>query len=131
MAHDFCRTSKPAGTASPSRQVRNHTAILSAAVTVRRKKGLSLEQIAEQTKIAIRSLRAIEDGDFKKLPGGIYNTSYIRQYARAIDFDEQELLALYYGVMGIVPPGSQDNSSGTGTGGSLPSLRLPSTVEGS
>ena len=56
--------------------------------TIRRNRGISLEQIAESTKIGIRSLEAIEQGDFRKLPGGIYNTSYIRQYARAIDYDE-------------------------------------------
>ena len=69
--------------------------------TIRRNRGISLEQIAESTKINIRSLKAIEGGDFQKLPGGIYNTSYIRQYARAIDFDEAELLAFYRAQMGI------------------------------
>jgi cytoskeletal protein RodZ len=68
--------------------------------TIRRNRGISLEQIAETTKINIRSLKAIEGGDFKKLPGGIYNTSYIRQYAKAIDFDEAELLAFYRVKMG-------------------------------
>jgi cytoskeletal protein RodZ len=67
----------------------------------REKKAITLEQIAQSTKIAVRSLRAIEAGDFKKLPGGIYNTSYIRQYAKAIDFDESEILAAYYSFMGI------------------------------
>jgi len=69
--------------------------------TIRRNRGISLEQIAESTKINIRSLKAIEGGDFKKLPGGIYNTSYIRQYAKAIDFDEAELLAFYRIKMGV------------------------------
>jgi cytoskeletal protein RodZ len=64
--------------------------------TIRHNRGVTLEQIAESTKISIRSLEAIERGDFRKLPGGIYNTSYIRQYARAIDYDESELLAFYY-----------------------------------
>src|SRR3974390_2601286 len=63
--------------------------------TIRRNRGISLEQIAESTKISVRSLEAIERGDFSKLPGGIYNTSYIRQYARAIDYDEATLLAYY------------------------------------
>jgi cytoskeletal protein RodZ len=67
----------------------------------RQKKQISLEQISESTKIGVRALQAIEDGDFKKLPGGIYSTSYIRQYARAIDFDEAEILARYYAAMGI------------------------------
>lgn len=64
--------------------------------TIRRNRGLSLEQISQDTKISVRALQAIETGEFKKLPGGIYNTSYIRQYARAIEFDESELLAYYH-----------------------------------
>jgi cytoskeletal protein RodZ len=64
--------------------------------SIRRNRGVSLEQISESTKISMRALRAIEEGDFKKLPGGIYNISYIRQYARAIEFDESELLAYYH-----------------------------------
>ena len=63
--------------------------------TIRRNRGVSLEQIAESTKISIRSLEAIEQGHFRKLPGGIYTTSYIRQYARAIEYDESTLLEFY------------------------------------
>ena len=69
--------------------------------TIRRNRGISLEQIAESTKISVRSLEAIERGEFRKLPGGIYNTSYIRQYARAIDYDESAILAVYYREMKI------------------------------
>ena len=71
--------------------------------TIRRNRGISLEQIAETTKIGVRTLEAIEQGDFRKLPGGIYNTSYIRQYARAIEFDESELLAYYQSTIEVVP----------------------------
>jgi len=63
---------------------------------IRKNRGISLEQIAETTKIGVRSLDAIERGDFQKLPGGIYSTSYIRQYARAIDYDESALLEFYH-----------------------------------
>ena len=48
--------------------------------TIRQNRGISLAQIAESTKISVRSLEAIERGEFSKLPGGIYNTSYIRQH---------------------------------------------------
>jgi len=67
--------------------------------TIRRNRGISLQQIAESTKISVRSLEAIERGDFRKLPGGIYNTSYIRQYAKAIDYDEGAILAVYHREM--------------------------------
>jgi len=66
-------------------------------VNWRQRKGISLESIAENTKLSIRHLKAIESGEFRKLPGGIYNTSYIRQYARAIGFDEVQLLSFYHG----------------------------------
>ena len=63
--------------------------------TIRRNRGISLEEISKSTKISVRALEAIENGDFQKLPGGIYNTSYIRQYARAIDYDETVILEMY------------------------------------
>jgi len=72
--------------------------------TIRRNRGISLRQIAESTKIGIRALEAIEQGEFKKLPGGIYTTSYIRQYARAIDYDESEILAVYQREAAAVQP---------------------------
>jgi cytoskeletal protein RodZ len=63
----------------------------------RQRKGISLESISASTKLSVRQLEAIEAGEFNRLPGGIYNTSYIKQYARAIDFDEADLLAFYRG----------------------------------
>ena len=63
--------------------------------TIRRNRAITLDQIASATKISVRFLDAIERGDFRRLPGGIYNTSYIRQYARAIDYDESALLEFY------------------------------------
>jgi len=74
--------------------------------TIRKNRGISLAQIAESTKISIRSLEAIERGDFHKLPGGIYNTSYIRQYARAIDYDESTILSYYHQAMGPADVGN-------------------------
>ncbi len=68
---------------------------------LRQTKGISLREIAETTKISLRFLQAIEDGEFARLPGGIYSTSYIRQYARAIDFEESELLACYNSSMAL------------------------------
>jgi cytoskeletal protein RodZ len=87
--------------------------------TIRRNRGVSLEQIADATKISMRSLQAIEGGDFKKLPGGIYNTNYIRQYAQAIDFDASALLDYYNRQMGatsenVSAPAPKKNNIGGG-----------------
>src|SRR5437899_2096776 len=99
----------------------------------REKKAISLKQIAQSTKIAIRSLQAIEAGEFKKLPGGIYNTSYIRQYARAIDFDESEILAAYYSIMGITPESADNPNRAADADGNVVTrfLRHTSAVLGS
>lgn len=78
--------------------------------TIRQNRGISLAQIAESTKISIRSLEAIERGEFSKLPGGIYNTSYIRQYARAIDYDESALLSYYHQSTGNAPQSETDKT---------------------
>ena len=61
----------------------------------RKRHGVSLEQISDRTKISTRFLRAIETEEFEKLPGGVFNTNYIRQYASSIDFPEDQLLECY------------------------------------
>lgn len=63
--------------------------------SIRTSKGISLEEIAMDTKLKLSTLRAIETGDFGSLPGGIYSVSYIRQYARAIGADEASLVEFY------------------------------------
>lgn len=85
----------------------------------RRRKGISLEAIVSQTKIGRRYLEAIERGEFDKLPGGVYNLSYLRQYARAIQFDEEELVGFYRSVMGI-----EDQSLDAGQGARPPKGRV-------
>ncbi len=84
--------------------------------TIRKNRGISLQEIAEATKISVRALEAIENGDFQKLPGGIYNTSYIRQYARAIDFDEGAILAAYHQKTGALGPNSPAAGNRSGKG---------------
>jgi cytoskeletal protein RodZ len=68
---------------------------------LRQHKGISLREIADSTKISIRFLKAIEEEDFEQLPGGIYNTSYIRQYAREIGYEESKLLAYYRSLVEV------------------------------
>jgi len=63
--------------------------------SLRQRKGISLEAIAQDTKLKVATLKAIEDGNFDDLPGGVYNISYLRQYARAIGADESSFVQLY------------------------------------
>ncbi len=68
----------------------------------RKRAGVSLEEIVQRTKISSRFLQAIEDEQFDQLPGGIFSTSYLRQYAAAIGYDEDALVAYY--VQKVNPP---------------------------
>jgi hypothetical protein len=72
--------------------------------TYRQKRGISLETVADTTKISMRFLRAIDAREYEKLPGGIYDTNYVRQYAAAIEFDEPMLLADYAAAMTPLVP---------------------------
>ena len=61
----------------------------------REARGISLREISEQTRISMRYLEAIESNDFKRLPGGIFNRSFIKAYARYIGYDEKEAIEAY------------------------------------
>jgi cytoskeleton protein RodZ len=67
---------------------------------------MSLEEIAEKTKIGIRLLRAIESEQFDKLPGGLFNKSFVRQYARLLGVDEDVAIREYLQAFGARQEGA-------------------------
>ena len=56
----------------------------------REAKGLSLEQVAAETRIQERYLTVIEAGDFAALPSRTYAIGFTRTYARTLGLDEHE-----------------------------------------
>jgi len=60
----------------------------------RLKKGISLEQMAAKTRIDIKFLEAIDNGNFGFLPE-LYVKAFIKQYAKVLDLDEQETVNRY------------------------------------
>jgi cytoskeletal protein RodZ len=77
--------------------------------------GVSLEQIAQNTKISSRFLQSIEAERFDQLPGGIISTSYLRQYAVEIGYDEDALVAFYKQKMNVPEPISKAPHTETGS----------------
>lgn len=61
----------------------------------RQMRGVSLDEIVAITKISRRHLQALEDEQFEQLPGGIFNRSYVRGYAKCVGIDEEEAVAEY------------------------------------
>ena len=55
------------------------------------KRNLDFEQISRELKISARFLEAIENDQYEKLPGGVFAKSFVRQYARLLGLDEEEL----------------------------------------
>jgi cytoskeleton protein RodZ len=65
----------------------------------RETRGIALREISEQTRISMRYLEAIEVDDYRRLPGGIFNRSFVRAYAKHIGYDEQQALEEYSTMM--------------------------------
>ena len=53
----------------------------------RERRGITLRQIADHTKISIASLEALERSDASRLPGGIFARSFVRSYAAEVGLD--------------------------------------------
>src|SRR5436305_702958 len=70
----------------------------------REMRGVTLDEIAESTKIARRSLEALEQENFDLLPGGIFNKGFVRAYARYLGIDEEQAIADYVAASQDQPP---------------------------
>jgi len=66
----------------------------------REMRGVSLDDIAEATKIGTRLLRALEEEHFELLPGGIFNKGFVRAYAKYLGLNEEEAVADYLQAAG-------------------------------
>jgi cytoskeleton protein RodZ len=61
----------------------------------REKKGISLDDVSNVTKIGARMLQAIEEENFDQLPGGVFNKGFIRAYAKHLGINDQEAVNEY------------------------------------
>lgn len=58
----------------------------------REERGISLEQAQADTKIRLRYLVALEDGDHQLIPGDVYARGFLRIYGKYLGLDPCELL---------------------------------------
>jgi cytoskeletal protein RodZ len=61
----------------------------------RLEQGLTLEDVAKNTKIKIEFLRYIESGEYEKLPSVSYAHGFVRNYAEFLGLSEKEIMALF------------------------------------
>src|SRR5690349_859128 len=55
----------------------------------RERRGITLRQIANSTKISVAVLDALERNDISRLPGGIFGRAFVRSYAVEVGLDPE------------------------------------------
>jgi cytoskeletal protein RodZ len=65
----------------------------------REERGITISEVAEQTRISPLYLESIEKDEYKILPGGIFNKGFIKSYAKYVGVDENEALQDYAKVL--------------------------------
>jgi cytoskeletal protein RodZ len=58
-------------------------------------RGMSLQQISEQTRIGVGNLKALEGDDLSRLPARVFVLGYIRAYAHSIGLNPDEAVLRY------------------------------------
>jgi transcriptional regulator with XRE-family HTH domain len=61
----------------------------------RERAGLTLEEIARQTKVGASQVRALERNDLSRWPGGIFRRGFVRHYAEMVGLDPDETVAAF------------------------------------
>lgn len=59
----------------------------------RERRGLSVRQIANTTRISTTFLEALERNDISRLPGGIFSRAFVRSYAVEVGLDPEQTIA--------------------------------------
>ncbi|MBW1697914.1 MAG: DUF4115 domain-containing protein [Deltaproteobacteria bacterium] len=63
--------------------------------TLRLEKGISLKEVANETRIGMETLILIENEDLGKLPAEVFTRGFLRAYAKAIDANGDEVIRRY------------------------------------
>ncbi|MEP6957472.1 MAG: RodZ domain-containing protein [Nitrospirota bacterium] len=59
---------------------------------VRETKGLTIDEVASKTRIRNDFVKALEDGNFAKLPDQVFARGFVRSYARSLGLDEDDAI---------------------------------------
>ena len=70
----------------------------------REAKNMQLRDVADNTRIALNYLAAIENDDYSSLPGGVFNKGFVRSFAKVVGVNDQEALADYNELMARQAP---------------------------
>ena len=63
--------------------------------SAREARGIDLRDAAQQTRISLNYLKALEDEDFSRLPGEVFVKGFLKNYCRFLSLDESEVMKSY------------------------------------
>src|SRR5687767_10065535 len=64
-------------------------------VSARKRRGMSIPEIATVTRIPVRSLERLESGLFEELPADVFVRGFLRSYGRCVGLDAEEIIRRY------------------------------------
>jgi len=88
----------------------------------RERRGVSLSEIAKETRVSSRHLEAIETGDTRVMPRDFFYRSFVRQYGRYLGLDDKEIdagLALEFDTP-VEPPAASASAAAAGSSAGFP-----------
>src|SRR5881227_4120800 len=65
----------------------------------RERRGVTLRQIANATKISVGVLEALERNDISRLPGGIFTRAFVRSYALEVGLEPELAIEEFMGQL--------------------------------
>ena len=77
----------------------------------REDKGISISEVAEQTRISALYLESIENDDYRPLPGGIFNKGFVKSFAKYVGVDEEEAMRDYARISSGQENAAEDSRS--------------------
>ena len=93
--------------------------------STRERRGLSIDQVAQDTRISPRFLEALEAEQFNELPAPVYVRGFLRSYANYLKIEPQPLLDRLIGGDMAMPGSATGYVGGPGNGAAAPRKNDP------
>ena len=71
--------------------------------SAREARGIDLREAAQQTRISLQYLKALESEDFSKLPGAVFVRGFLKNYSKFLQLDATEVMKKF-GELQQTPP---------------------------
>lgn len=78
-------------------------------------RNIPIEEIGQTLKIRVPVLKALEEGKWDQLPGGVYLKGFLKKYADYLGLDGEKLVAPYFKTTSFAPKQQDEEEKGEST----------------